>query len=304
MKRITLLFNSYLSNFWFVLLLLTISGFIIIFFDPIRAAAFSFGINGEFALISLVLWRFWVLFLLPLAVISILLAVTIWFRDKEGNNYRGFTTLVIILLTLGFLFLLISKLLILDQEIRNHTMVFRNTIEQKQKLSPSLSELELIERDIDKSNWQTYSNAQYNFEIKGPESWTIKPQVEADLMESFGVDGPFGNFLSFQPKDNDDFYAPMSMYIENNPDNLSIIDWMSKKDSRNDSKWQENMFRLDIPTTDDSAAFYIPLGTKGIYHYVIKKGDKIFSFDLVDSQEDVTKGDAMMSAIVKTLRFK
>lgn len=218
MKKIIPLLKPYLSNFWFVLLLLTISGFVVIFF--------------------------------------------------------------------------------------NQAKTILSTTEQEQKLSPTFSELELIERGIDKSNWQTYSNAQYNFEIKGPETWTIKPNNEEGSLEPIVADGPFGNFLSFQPKDNDNFYAPMSMYIEDNPNNLSITDWMSKKDSRNDSKWQENMFRLDIPTTDESAAFYVPLGNKGIYHYVVKKGDKIFSFDLVDSEADVTNGDAMMDAIVKTLRFK
>lgn len=141
MKKFIHLINNYLSNFWFILFLLIFGSFIVIFFDPIRATSFSFGINGEFSLISLVLWRFLVLFLLPLAAISILLATIIWLKDETGNSYRGFSALVIILLSLGLLFIFIPKLSVLDLEIRNSTMIFRNFIDS----SSSFKNLSLTE---------------------------------------------------------------------------------------------------------------------------------------------------------------
>jgi|GEM_PF-1693214 len=124
MKKTILLFNNYLANFWFALLLLTISSFLVIFFDPNMSVALSFGKNGEFASLSLILWRFWVLFLLPLAIISIIFSLIIWLKDKTGNNYRGFSALIIILFTLGLSFLLISKLVILDSDIKQGTGIF------------------------------------------------------------------------------------------------------------------------------------------------------------------------------------
>ena len=123
-KKYLTLLNSFLSNFWFALLLLTISSLLVIFFDPNMAVAFSFGKNGEFASLSLILNRFWVLFLLPLATISIIFSLIIWLKDKTENNYRGFSALIIILLTLGLSFLLISKLVILDYNIKQGTGIF------------------------------------------------------------------------------------------------------------------------------------------------------------------------------------
>jgi len=88
------------------------------------SVAFSFGKNGEFASLSLIFWRFWVLFLLPLAIISSIFSLIIWLKDKAGNSYRGFSGLIIILLTLGLSFLLISKLVILDSDIKQGTGIF------------------------------------------------------------------------------------------------------------------------------------------------------------------------------------
>lgn len=61
---------------------------------------------------------------LPLGIISILVSGTIWLKDKTGDSYRGFIALIIILLSLGLSFMLVSKLNILDQDIRSHTGIF------------------------------------------------------------------------------------------------------------------------------------------------------------------------------------
>jgi len=125
MKKFILLFNNYLTNFWFTILLLIISGFLVIFFDPNMSVALSFGENGEFYSLSLILNRFLILFLGPLAIISIPLAVFIWLKDKTGDSYHGFSALIIILLTLGLSFLFILKLVALDYDSRQDVGIFK-----------------------------------------------------------------------------------------------------------------------------------------------------------------------------------
>lgn len=118
MKKIIYLFNGYLVGFWFVLLFFVIGCFLVIVIDPVQLVIY-FGRNGEFSVIATILLRFWTIFLLPLAVISIFLAAIIWLVDKMGNSYKGFGALVIILLSLGFSFLFNIKLILLDIDIKN-----------------------------------------------------------------------------------------------------------------------------------------------------------------------------------------
>ena len=124
MKNFLSLVNGYLSNFWFTILIFITGSYLVIFYDPSFPLAIIFGRNGEFGSLSLVLWRFWMMLFLPLGIISILVSGTIWLKDKTGDSYRGFIALIIILLSLGLSFMLVSKLNILDQDIRSHTGIF------------------------------------------------------------------------------------------------------------------------------------------------------------------------------------
>jgi hypothetical protein len=298
---------------WFALLLLTIGGFLVIFFDPNMSVALSLGKNGEFASLSLILWRFWVLFLLPLAGISVLLAAIIWLKDKIGNSYRGFIALMTTLLTLGLLFLFIPKLSILDQDIKSNTGIFKMPmIEPKPApvFSPSLEELNAIGKtSIDKSDWQTYKNDYYGFEIMGPKSWSIKPSNDTGIFDNTNVTDPaMGNYLSFKPDSvypsDDQFYAPLNLTVQENPDNLSITKWFLKKYTKF-SEGPENFIKIEIPSAEEAVAvFHNFYNNQGIYSYYVKKNNKIYNFNLVDSNPDSKNGSAMMNAIVMTLRFK
>jgi len=207
--------------------------------------------------------------------------------------------LVILVIALVFNKKLVNFIFSPKQVSNNTTQINDTASTSKLVTSPSLEELNEIEKvSINKSDWQTYKNDYYGFEIKAPKSWSVK------MSNATGVSGN-DNVFSFLPDSNNSLYTPLNLIVEDNPNNISITDWMLKKDPANNSKWQEGLTKLEIPTTDEAAAVFISMyNNEGVYNYVIKKNKKIYNFDLVDSRPDLKNVDAMMYAIVKTLRFK
>lgn len=112
MKKIISLFNDYLVSFWFSLLLLVSGCLLIVVFNPILIAI-SINYNTNLTGLINIISDFWTIFLLPLAVLSILISVSVWLKkDKSKNkdNYRGLSALIITLCSLAFSFLLITQL--------------------------------------------------------------------------------------------------------------------------------------------------------------------------------------------------
>jgi hypothetical protein len=108
MKKIIILLNEYLSNFWFILLLIVTGWLVMSFFEPISIVV-ALGNSVSLDKISAILWRFWVLYLLSLAVISIFISTIVWLKDKADNNFRGFIALIIILFSLSSSFFFSNK---------------------------------------------------------------------------------------------------------------------------------------------------------------------------------------------------
>jgi protein involved in ribonucleotide reduction len=110
MKKIILLLNDYLASFWFGLWLIAIGCLAIVLFNPLLIAI-SLNYDTNLTGIINIFFDFWMIFLLPLAVISILISVLIWLKkDKNKGNYRGLSALIITLLSVSFLFILITQL--------------------------------------------------------------------------------------------------------------------------------------------------------------------------------------------------
>lgn len=193
--------NNYLSNFWFILLLLTIASYLVIFLDPMEAIAFSFGKNGEFYQLYLIIWRFWVLFLLPLAAISCIVAIIIWLKDKSGNSHRGLSALIITILSLGLLFLFVPKLLMLNSDIKSNTGIFSELFE---KNTTVLSAEELANLNIIFKYGVGAKNELDTFKQAYTEDMVMDPSVTITLKltdnELVGINKMISNLNLFNEK--------------------------------------------------------------------------------------------------------
>jgi len=155
---------------------------------------------------------------------------------------------------------------------------------------PTLTEIDSVK--IDKGDWQTYKNKQYGFEISAPKSWTIRLTASDGSM----IDG---GSLQISPTTNSQSDIPVDIFINNVGKNSSIRDWVAKKYLGADS-----LTKINVPTSDESAAFFSPVGNSGaIYSYFVKKGEIIYEFDPMEWGSDLLYGDAQMNAIVESFRF-
>ncbi|MDD5528065.1 MAG: hypothetical protein PHO56_03785 [Patescibacteria group bacterium] len=154
---------------------------------------------------------------------------------------------------------------------------------------PSFSEIDAVA--IDKSNWQIYENKQYGFKISAPKTWSIILSADDGSLEN-------GGQLMIRPtNDNDPLNSPVALQVQ--IDNSSARDWLLKAVEQAATD-HEKFIEISIPTSDGAFA---ETSVMGLYGYNIKKGDKVFGFGAMDVLSDIKNQDAMMKAIVETLRF-
>jgi hypothetical protein len=122
MKKIIILLNDHLSHFWFLLLMGVFACFIVFFLDP-QGAILVFGKDWNFGNISTFLGRLWILFLLPLFILSLAISIYVWTKGKE-NNHHGLIGLIIAIISLATALMFISKLSIFQTAINNGTSIF------------------------------------------------------------------------------------------------------------------------------------------------------------------------------------
>lgn len=156
MKKIIFLINEYLTNFWFIVLLLSIGCLLVVLIEPM---AIVIVVEKCDVLVKVYdsLWMFWKIFLLPLAIISVGLNIFIWLKDKKENSRKGLVSLIITLLSLSFSFFLISSLINLNYRIKGgdfhikigEPQVINNT-EQYKAIAMSDNINVAIERPIEK----------------------------------------------------------------------------------------------------------------------------------------------------------
>lgn len=117
MKKFLFLINEYLVNFWFTIFLLSLGCLLIVFIEPIAIVVV---VEKCDVLVKVYdsLWILWKIFLLPLAVISVVINIFIWLKDKKDNSRKGLVSLIITLLSLSFSFFLISGLINLNYRIK------------------------------------------------------------------------------------------------------------------------------------------------------------------------------------------
>ena len=115
MKKFIILLNDCVLNFWFNLLLLTSICLLFILFKPYILVMY-FNRDQEFSHISSIAGGTLIYFLV-LAILSIILSLFIWLKDKTGNSYRGLASLIVTLTSLAFIFIFIVNLSILQSRI-------------------------------------------------------------------------------------------------------------------------------------------------------------------------------------------
>ena len=150
---------------------------------------------------------------------------------------------------------------------------------------------------IDTSDWKTYSNEEFGFEIKYPEDWyTVtekhEPRWHKTVLGVVYISGP-GDI-----KNPDPFYAPISITIRNNEERLSIKKWYQKNyPDGNISRLQEVKF------DKTSGMRKLSLWNDGLDGFYFSNEDKIYSVSIMDLQENAENQIMMNEKLLSTFKF-
>ena len=138
--------------------------------------------------------------------------------------------------------------------------------------------------EIDTSNWKTYRNEEYGFEVKYPEEWEISSEKASGSQEQntklqFSVD--------FERLDRQNF---LSIHIFSNADTLPLIEWINK--------YLPNPNSYENITIDNMSGFRYNKNTMGnnVIQYIITYNERIYSINTIIA-------DYEFEAIVKSFKF-
>jgi hypothetical protein len=206
MKKILFLINEYLTNFWFITLLLSLGCLLVVLIKPI---AIVIVVEKCDVLVKVCdsLWILWKIFLLPLAIISAAINIFIWLKDKKDNSRKGLISLIITLLAISFSFFLISGLINLNYRIKGGDFYV------------NISETQMMPDE--NQSYKTIKFAEnINAEVERPtEKWFNTPAEIKNVFVRDGVTYLTIDILSRNP----DFIPGVSDFFINKNDQLREV---------------------------------------------------------------------------------
>lgn len=143
----------------------------------------------------------------------------------------------------------------------------------------------MADRNIEILDWQTYTNKDYGFGIKYPADWKL--ETAPKFYKENETPG-FGGIYIFKEEASQGLRYQLSLFIEENKENLSAEDWVNKLINENKTSYQKgktpNIYNYqssgEIKVNEYSgyAIFGLNDLEGRVNHYYISKDNKIFEF--------------------------
>ena len=155
-------------------------------------------------------------------------------------------------------------------------------------------DISIVENDdnseIDISDWKTYQNEEFGFEIKHPENWEVTTGED----ESWHKDVFYITGHSIK----DPFYAPIAITVRSNEKRLSIKEWYQEYYPNGDvSRLQEVKF------DKTNGMRKLSLWSDGLDGFYFSNKDKIYSVSIMDLQENAENQIMMNEKLLSTFKF-
>lgn len=125
MKKTILILTDYLSHFWFTIFLL-MSGFLS--FSYSHYFLVNYSDLGLLGFTTSIFSGFFLYFLLPLSVLSVILFLFVWLKNK---NKQGLFFLLLSIITPCFNFFIISRMLVISGDVRINQQLLESSVIMK-----------------------------------------------------------------------------------------------------------------------------------------------------------------------------
>lgn len=122
MKKSIIVLNEYLSNFWFAMLALIIGCLSVLQFSDL-AYSVDYWETSKLSYLANIFGIFLIYFFLPLSIISIIISLFVWLKDKTGNSKKGLLVLLLAISTPCLIFFFIIRVSLIEHNINiNHSL--------------------------------------------------------------------------------------------------------------------------------------------------------------------------------------